>query len=566
MNVRGLRDSQKRKELFLYIAKMKYDIVFLQETHSDKDNETIWRSEWGGQAFFAHGDTQSKGVTILIKPNVCLNAQKVVKDLNGWYILIDVCMNEKKLCLVNIYAQNEDNPDFFVKVIDRISEMQSADIIMGGDFNLVIKEHEDSYNRKTNNKNALNILNGFLDEALMIDVWRQRNPESFQFTYYKKKPHEMYARLDYIFVNYALVNCVQKTAIVPSYKRDHSAVKVKLELDPGWKRGPGFWKLNTALIQDLEMVNKINMEIEDIKIKTRNYEDKGYRWECIKERVIQKCQELSKLKANKINDTVKKLHNQLIKLQNDLNKCQDTILEKNALQEQLDEYTHQLNKFVEYKAKGSRIRCRTRWYEEGEKSTKYFLGLEKMKYSNKTLNKILCSDGSVTRDEKKILKEQAKFYKKLYSSNDNIVFAMTNETSVMFNQEDKLELDAPFTFQEFTNAMKSMARNKAPGNSGLPVEFYIMFLNKIGEEVWEAMQYVHKIGKLHLSARRGIISLIPKKLKDPLYIKNWRPLTLLNTDHKILTKMLTLRLKPFLEKVIECNRRAMCLVDISELI
>ena len=67
--------------------------------------------------------------------------------------------------------------------------------------------------------------------------------------------------------------------------------------------------------------------------------------------------------------------------------------------------------------------------KEGEKSTKYFLGLEKVKAKNKTLNALMCEDGTKTRDQRQILKEQAKFYLKLYSSNPQITFELHNETN-----------------------------------------------------------------------------------------------------------------------------------------
>ena len=64
------------------------------------------------------------------------------------------------------------------------------------------------------------------------------------------------------------------------------------------------------------------------------------------------------------------------------------------------------------------------------------------------------------------------------------------------------------------------------------------------------MMYNLERGKLHISARRGIITLIPKKDRDPNYIKNWRPLTMLNVDYKIVAKAIAQRLKAHLHKVI----------------
>ena len=50
-------------------------------------------------------------------------------------------------------------------------------------------------------------------------------------------------------------------------------------------------------------------------------------------------------------------------------------------------------------------------------------------------------------------------------------------------------------------------------------------------------------GELSISQRQGIISLIPKKDKDLLSLKNWRPISLLNTDYKIATKCIAKRLE-----------------------
>ena len=52
------------------------------------------------------------------------------------------------------------------------------------------------------------------------------------------------------------------------------------------------------------------------------------------------------------------------------------------------------------------------------------------------------------------------------------------------------------------------------------------------------------------SQRIGIITLLPKKDKDPLYVKNHRPISLLNTDYKIIAKVMANRLKVCLHQII----------------
>ena len=100
--------------------------------------------------------------------------------------------------------------------------------------------------------------------------------------------------------------------------------------------------------------------------------------------------------------------------------------ENEALQSQYQVLEAEMEKMLEYKATGARVRCRQGQYEEGESSTKYFLGLEKVRFRNKTLNAIECDDNSITRDQKKILHEQAKYYHKLYSVDPGIEFKLKN--------------------------------------------------------------------------------------------------------------------------------------------
>ena len=85
-------------------------------------------------------------------------------------------------------------------------------------------------------------------------------------------------------------------------------------------------------------------------------------------------------------------------------------------------------------------------------------------------------------------------------------------------------------------ALKNLANNKTPGSDGFPAEFYKFFWSDIKIIVMDSFNHSYKMGKLSNDQRRGILSIIPKKDKDLRLLKNWRPLSLLNTDYKILTK------------------------------
>ena len=67
------------------------------------------------------------------------------------------------------------------------------------------------------------------------------------------------------------------------------------------------------------------------------------------------------------------------------------------------------------------MRSRTRWYNEGEKNTKYFLSLEKRHHSNKTIKTLQLADGKLINTVREFLKESKSFYENLYSSCDTFL-------------------------------------------------------------------------------------------------------------------------------------------------
>ena len=117
------------------------------------------------------------------------------------------------------------------------------------------------------------------------------------------------------------------------------------------------------------------------------------------------------------------------------------------------------------------------------------------------------------------------------------------------------QLEWPLTLQELYNALKNMKKGTSPGLSGFTVEFYLEFWPIVGKLVFASFQSAWAHGKLSMSQHRGLIKLIPKEGKDPLWVKNWRPITLLNVDFKMLTKALSLRLASVLPDLIHTDQK-----------
>ena len=105
-------------------------------------------------------------------------------------------------------------------------------------------------------------------------------------------------------------------------------------------------------------------------------------------------------------------------------------------------------------------------------------------------------------------------------------------------------------------AIKTSMNGKSPGNDGFNREFYIMFWKNISKELLESFNEGKNKGILSNSQRQAVIKLLEKKGKDKRLIANWRPISLINFDSKILTKCLAKRLKEVLPSIIECDQTA----------
>lgn len=112
-NARGLRDFCKRKQLFLLLKHKEYDVIFIQESHLLDNELHLWRNQWGGEILCSNGTSNSKGVLILFKRKLQYEIKNVIKDTNGRYLVLEIVIEETELILVNVYAPNNDSPEFF---------------------------------------------------------------------------------------------------------------------------------------------------------------------------------------------------------------------------------------------------------------------------------------------------------------------------------------------------------------------------------------------------------------------------------------------------------------------
>ena len=116
--------------------------------------------------------------------------------------------------------------------------------------------------------------------------------------------------------------------------------------------------------------------------------------------------------------------------------------------------------------------------------------------------------------------------------------------------------EGAISVNECVEVLKSFPNGKSPGNDGIPTEFYKCFWPQLSPLLVEVYNESFQAKKLPLSQTQAVISLLEKKDSDRTLLKNWRPISLLNVDYKIMSKVIAYRVKKVLTELIHTDQTA----------
>ena len=553
MNARGLGDHGKRVQVFSWLHNRPADIFFLQETHSTAFCEKKWKDDWGNNnIFFSHGTSNSTGVAILLSNNMDFKIMKEHHDDDGRVIILDVTINDDIMTIINIYGPNVDDPIFFDSINMIMRDFTCETIVIGGDFNCLQDVTIDKKGGRTQtHENSQRSIYRTMEEYDLIDIWRKKNPNVKRYTWRSNTNPPIMCRLDYFLISYSLYTQIEQCNISPGFKTDHSSIDVKIESSNDC-RGRGFWKFNVSLLNDIEYVNKIKKCIHEVNTNCK-YMNPDMLWDFLKCEI----RTISIEYSINISKTRKKEESRLVKNINDL-ESRYSINPTNDLSDEIKQRNADLETLYKVKTKGCIVRSRANHIEFGERNSKYFINLEKRNQKRKVIKKLMLENGDVLTDSDDILNAEKHFYEQLYTSCEpddcNLNDLLVDINATKLDNEAQMSCEGRLSIKECSSALRTMPNNKTPGSDGLPTEFYKFFFNDIIKNLIDSFDFSFRNGRLSADQRRGIINLIPKPDKDPSFLKNWRPISLLNTDYKLLTKCIANRLKIVLPDIIHSDQ------------
>lgn len=553
-NVKGLNGPVKRGRVLSHLKHFKTDIAFLQETHLiTKDNLRL-RASWVGQCFHSNFSNKARGVAILFHKKVQFSPNKIITDSQGRFLIVTGSLHNIAVALVNLYAPNWDDEAFVTKVVSALPDLNTHQLILGGDLNFAVDPSLDrSSNRQSSPSKMAKAFTSFTEQIGGVDPWRFLNPDKKQFSFYSPV-HTSFSRIDYFFIDRNFLPAVTHTEYTAIVISDHAPLLLDLSFKLLQKTRPP-WRLSGALLNDKAFKTIISIAIDDFLLNNNSDSiSPSLLWETMKVvirgEIISYSASLNTFKKHnqeQLLDNIKKLDDTI-----SMSPSPELVKERQNLQMEYNLLTtHETEKLL--------LHSRGFLYEHGEKAGRLLAHQLKSRTASQQISQIRTDTGDLTVNPSVINDTFKKYYTKLYTSEayntdtqrktflDKLEFPhISSETSVY--------LDQPLTITEITEAVKLMQSSKAPGPDGYPIEFYKKFIGKLAPFLLNMFNDSLNQGILPETLTEASITLLLKPNKDSTECGSYRPISLLNTDYKILAKILARRLETVLPDIISSDQ------------
>uniref|UniRef100_A0A3P8RWJ4 Reverse transcriptase domain-containing protein n=1 Tax=Amphiprion percula TaxID=161767 RepID=A0A3P8RWJ4_AMPPE len=548
-NINGCSTPIKRKKILNYLKSHDTDVAYIQETHFENENEAVkLKRDWVGKIFHNSVSSKSRGVMILIHKKLHFVLLQQFKDEDGRLLCLQALINGVKVVLCNVYAPNRDEPKFIYKINEMLGNIEGH-ILLGGDFNNVLDEYIDrsTINTTLTTKTGL-ALKSLREDIGLEDIWRLVHPLEKEYTFYSHS-HKTYSRIDYFLISNACVDLVVNSKIGVIALTDHAPVELCINLQTE-RVNRGRWRLNTSVLQDEQFVLSLQKDIEYfLQVNVGSTDRLATVWDALKAFVRGKCLGYCSKKIKENKNKIKTLEEKICIFEKQLaEKFNETKFKE------ICKLKYNLHDIYNKKAEYALFRLKTHFYENGEKTGK-LLARQLKKIDSQNVITAIKKDDKLVTSSSDINTVFKTFYQNLYTSENKTNTKQLDEffdkiTIPKISQEEKDKLETPLTEEEVKKAINAMKTGKSPGIDGFPAEFYRRFTDTLCPFLTRVFHEAFEHGLLPPSFNQAIISLIPKTDKDVTDPANYRPISLINVDCKILSKILATRLETGLPQII----------------
>lgn len=224
-----------------------------------------------------------------------------------------------------------------------------------------------------------------------------------------------------------------------------------------------------------------------------------------------------------------------------------------------------LTKCLDLKVKNKQRYFAHRFYEQGSKRGKLLARQIKKQQESRHVHKLIVGNKQVI-DSHKIAAEFQRYYRSLYNIEGDKrgeegggvrqeirEYLRTSELPVISTAAME-EMEQPITVEELGKVVGGLALGKSPGPDGFTNIYYKKFLPELAQPFCDYLNSIKTSSPLSTEALMAHVTVLPKEGKDPQVCANYRPISLLNSDTKILSKILALRMQDHIAKIIQLDQ------------
>ncbi|KAL9675269.1 hypothetical protein QQ045_003471 [Rhodiola kirilowii] len=199
-------------------------------------------------------------------------------------------------------------------------------------------------------------------------------------------------------------------------------------------------------------------------------------------------------------------------------------------------------------------KSRIKWLKKGDQNTKYFHIIITWRAKRNNIRSPLVGDQWL-EEPRELIQAAYEYFKDIFKKADSCSWNLEDISFGRLDDNHREHLESSISEAEIMNILKDCDGNKAPSLDGFNVNFYKKIWGIVNEEVKGFIREFCENGRLSKGINKTFVALIPK-IGSPQSLEDYRPINLVNSMYKILSKCLAKRLSSILPQLISPNQSA----------
>ncbi|GKV29990.1 hypothetical protein SLEP1_g38860 [Rubroshorea leprosula] len=533
--------SVKRKEVRSLIRKEEIDLACFQETKMERIDKEFCMSIWGRDNFdwVYKASVGRSGGLLCVWDNEAFVKKSVVEIPGALAIYGFWGEKKKKCCIVNVYASCNRNErlETWTELLKLIEEGENCWCI-AGDFNSV--RSADERRGRSEHSNYGEDLNEFIEIAGLVDLPLTRR----KFTWYRSDGSAK-SRLDRFLLSDGMINfwgdCCQIG--LNRTTSDHCPVMLK-KVNSNW--GPKPFRTLNCWDQHPEFVKMVEENWNSAGVE-------GWKGYVCKEKLKRLRNKLKKWNSEVFGSFEKQIAEAATKINEVDNKNEDGELTEEDIMLRKEGFS-ELWEAWKRREVAWKQKTKLDWVKQGDANSKLFHRIMNSNRRRKMIRGIY-KDGAWIEEPSVVKQEVREYFNKIFQEEQWDRPKLGGLQFKQLNEEDSVWLEREVPAKEVKQAVWDCGGDKSPGPDGFSFHIIKSIWNVIEKDIVAFVQEFFRNDKLVRGINSSFIVLIPKK-DNPIDLKDYRPISLIGSLYKIISKVLANRIKKVLPKLISGTQSA----------